>query len=76
MKTRKFKAIDFRTASEAIQWTQASGKGHAVLLDGLILVLEQADIDRLAADGVALAYLCDHEMPDGTHRIVTVPVND
>jgi hypothetical protein len=76
MKTRKFKAIDFQAAHEAIQWTEANGKGRAVLLHGLILVLEQAEIDRLAASGVELAYLCDHEMSDGTHRIVTVPVND
>ena len=27
----------------------------------------------LAAAGVEFAYLCDHEMPDGTHRIITVP---
>jgi len=74
--TIKFKAIDFQAAHEAIQWTEANGKGRAVLLDRLILVLEQGEIDRLAAAGMPVAYLCDHEMPDGTHRIVTVPVND
>ena len=74
--TIKFKAIDFQAAHEAIQWTEANGKGRAVLLDRLILVLEQSEIDRLAAAGMPVAYLCDHELPDGTHRIVTVPVND
>jgi hypothetical protein len=33
------------------------------------------DADRLEAAFVEFAYLHDHEMPDGSHRIVTVPVN-
>ena len=72
--TIEFKAIEFESAHEAIQWTEASGKGVAILLDGP-RVVEQKDVDRLAAAGVEFAYLHDHEMPDGTHRIVTVPVN-
>jgi len=99
--TIEYHAIEFETAHEAIQWTEASGKGVAILLDGP-KVVEQQDVDRLAAAGVEFAYLpltCrersafadakhrgddvalhvkglhDHEMPDGTHRIVTVPVN-
>jgi len=71
----EFKAIEFPTAHEAIQWTYASGKGEAILLGGKHYVAEQIEIDRLAAAGVEFAYLCDHEMPDGTHRIITVPVN-
>lgn len=71
----QFKAIEFPTAHEAIQWTNASGKGEAILLGGKNYVAEQTEIDRLAAAGVEFAYLCDHEMPDGTHRIITVPVN-
>jgi hypothetical protein len=74
--TTEFKAIEFETAHEAIQWTYASGRGAAVLLDGKHYVMERAEADRLAAAGVEFAYLCDHEMPDGTHRIITVPVND
>ncbi|GIK10600.1 MAG: hypothetical protein KA383_20180 [Phycisphaerae bacterium] len=70
----EFKAIEFPTAHEAIQWTYASGKGEAILLGGKNYVAEQTEIDRLATAGVEFAYLCDHEMPDGTHRIITVPV--
>jgi hypothetical protein len=61
--------------SDAIQWANASGQGEAILLDGNPVVVPQTDIDRLAAAGVEFAYLCDHELPDGTHRIVTIPVN-
>jgi len=39
------------------------------------MVVPQSDCDRLAASGVEFAYLFDHEMPDGSYRIVTVPVN-
>ena len=73
--TIQFKAIEFPTAHEAIQWSSASGRSRAILLEGQNYVAEQAEIDRLAAAGVEFAYLCDHEMPDGTHRIMTVPVN-
>ncbi len=73
--TIEFKAIEFKTAGEAIQWTEADGRGKAVRLDGKNYVMEEAEADRLAAAGVEFAYLCDHEMPDGTFRIVTVPVN-
>jgi len=72
--TIEFQAIDFETAHEAIQWTEADGRGVAILLDGP-KVVSQADADRLEAAGVEFAYLHDHEMPDGSHRIVTVPVN-
>ena len=61
--------------SDAIQWANASGQGEAILLDGNPVVVPQTDIDRLAAAGVEFAYLCDHELPDGSHRIVTIPVN-
>ena len=70
-----FTAIEFNTAHEAIQWTEAGERGHAVLLDRQHYVMEQAAADRLAAAGVEFAYLYDHEMPDGQRRIVTVPVN-
>ena len=33
------------------------------------------DRDRLDEAGVSFAYLFNHEMPDGSYRIVTVPVN-
>ena len=73
--TINFKALDFETADEAVQHTFASGDGVAIRLRGRPLVVLQEDADRLNAAGVEFAYLHDHEMPDGTHRVVTVPVN-
>jgi hypothetical protein len=71
--TVEFQALEFETADEAIQHT--GGDGVAIKLRRERLVLSQEDADRLAATGVEFAYLCDHEMPDGTNRIVTIPVN-
>ena len=73
--TIEYEAIEFETASEAIQHMYADGRGEAVLLGGTYLNVAKADCDRLATAGVEFAYLHDHEMADGTHRIVTVPVN-
>ena len=72
--TINFKALDFETADEAIQHTYASCEGVAIRLHGQPMVVEQEDADRLGAAGVEFAYLCDHQMTDGSHRIVTVPV--
>jgi len=71
-----FYAIEFETASEAIQHVNASGRGAAILFHSRNLVVTQADANLLAGRGIEFAYLGDHEMPDGTWRIVTVPVND
>ena len=73
--TINFKALDFETTDEAIQHTYAGGEGVAIRLRGQPLVVLQEDAHRLEAAGVEFAYLHDHEMPDGSHRIVTVPVN-
>lgn len=74
--TITIRAIEFDTAHEAIQHTDASGRGEAIHVDGRYLVVDEAEADRLAAARVEFAYLHDHEMPDGAHRIMTVPVND
>jgi hypothetical protein len=37
------------------------------------MVVDQNDAHRLKAAGVEFAYLHDHEVPGGSHRIVTVP---
>ena len=76
MKTIEINAIEFDSAGEAIQYTDAAGWGRAITVAGKVLVAREEEVERLAAAGVAFAYLCDHEMPDGTHRIMTVPVND
>ena len=68
-------AIEFGSASEAIQHVNASGSGTAILLDGLPMVTSEAECHRLEEAGVEFAYLCDHEMPDGEWRIMTVPIN-
>jgi hypothetical protein len=68
--------IEFPNANEAIQHTEASGRGSAISIGDKVLVVEQAEADRLAIAGVEFAYLVDHEMPDGSHRIMTIPVND
>ena len=73
--TINFKALNFETADEAVQHACASGEGVAIRLNDEPLVVLQEDADRLNAAGVEFAYLCDHKMPDGSYRIVTVPVN-
>ena len=75
MTTINYRAIECESSSDALQWADASGQGEAVLLDGQPMVVPKADLDRLAEAGVGFAYLFNHEMPDGSYRIVTVPVN-
>jgi hypothetical protein len=74
MTTIHFHAIEFDTAHEAIQHTEAAG-GEAILLDGRNFVMTQAEVTRVGAAGVEFAYLVNHEMPDGEQRIMTIPVN-
>jgi hypothetical protein len=74
MQAISFKAIEFESAGEALQYTEAAG-GKAVLLDGRNFVMTQDEADRIAAAGGEFAYLVQHEMPDGEWRIMTIPVN-
>jgi hypothetical protein len=73
--TITYEAIEFETSSEAIQHTDASGRGVAIRVRGQAMVVDESDAHRLEAAGVEFTYLHDHEMPDGSDRIVTVPVN-
>ena len=66
----EIRALEFASAHEAIQHTEAAGWGQAILLGGKNLVVSRADADRLAALGAYFAYLCAHR-----GRIVTVPVH-
>ena len=75
MTTVNIQAIECESMSDALQWADASGQGEAVLLDGKPMVVPQEDCYRLEAAGVEFAYLGDIAMPDGSYRIVTVPVN-
>jgi hypothetical protein len=74
--TIEIKGLEFENADEALQHINASGCGVAISIGGKALVVEQAEADRLAAAGIEFAYLVDHEMPDGSWRIMTIPVND
>ena len=74
--TIEFNAIEFESADDAIQHTYADPRdGEAVLLGGKHYVMQKAEAERLAADGVEFAYLFDHDLPDGRNIIMTVPVN-
>ena len=70
-----YHAIECESMSDALQWADASGQGEAVLIGGEPMVVPKRDLDRLEEAGVGFAYLFNHEMPDGSYRIVTVPVN-
>jgi hypothetical protein len=41
----EFRAIEFETAYEAIQWTEADGRGAAVMVDGKNFVVGRAEAD-------------------------------
>ena len=74
----EIEGFQFGTTDEAIQHTYASGRGVVVSVDGIdgYLVVEQGVADKLAESGVLSAYFFDHDMQDGTSRIVSVPIND
>jgi hypothetical protein len=75
--TITFEAIEFDNAHEAIQHYYASGYGDDVIsLGGKYYLVKRAEAERIEVAGVEFAYVHDHVMPDGEHRIVTVPVND
>ena len=72
-----FEGIEFDNAHEAIQHYDASGYGDDVIsLNRKYYLVKRAEAQRLEKAGVEFAYVHDHEMPDGSHRIMTVPVND
>lgn len=76
MKTVEFHAIEFESAGLALQHTEAAGFGRAICCDGKYLVIDEAELERIETEGVEFYLLVDHEMPDGSWRIMTVPVND
>jgi len=75
--TITFNAIEFTNVHEAFQHYDASGYGDSVIsLNGKYYLTYKPEAERLAAAGIEFAYVFDHEMPDGSWRIMTVPVND
>lgn len=74
--TIAIKGIECQNAREALRRIAAGERGVAISVGGKVLVVEQAQAQRIEAMRVGFAYLVDHEMPDGTSRILTIPVND
>ena len=74
--TIQIRAIECRTAREALDTARESGCGDAILLNGKHYAVFRAEAERLAAAGVEFAYLHEVTLEDGTRRIVTVPIND
>lgn len=71
-----FKADEFPSADEAIQHTEASGRGEAIVLGGKHYVVEKPEAHRLETAGVPFAYLHVIDHPNHPHGlVVTVPVN-
>jgi hypothetical protein len=75
MKTIEFKAIECRSALEALRIADESECGKAILLNGMHYAIFRPEAERLEAAGVEFAYLGVMTLPDGEQRIVTVPVN-
>ena len=72
-----FKGIELPTRAEAIQHANADPEmDTAITLHGKHCAVPKVTAEHLESQGIAFAYLHDHEMPDGTYRIMTVPVND
>jgi len=74
----EIEGIPFHSVDEAIQHSNASGRGVVVSVEGIdgYLVVEQKVADAIASTGTFFAYFFDHEMPDGRMRVLSVPVND
>jgi hypothetical protein len=71
----EYRAIECTSATDALQEADASGLGEAILLAGKPMVVPPADCRWLEEAGVEFAYLHNRQMPDGSYRIVTVPIN-
>jgi hypothetical protein len=75
--TKRFECRTFQTMGEAYQYSEAAG-GEAIVLEGEYVVLDEATARELQAAGVPFAWIIEHETPepDGSRRLMTVPVND
>jgi hypothetical protein len=75
--TFTFEGIELQSAGEALQHANADPRyDTAILLNCRHYAVARTTAQHLAASGVQFAFLGEHEMPDGTWRIVTIPVND
>lgn len=71
-----FEGMEFPDADEALHSIIAAGRGHVIVFAGRHYAIDDATARRLEAEGVAFAYVFEHQMPSGEFRICTVPVND
>ncbi len=74
--TIQIRAIECRSAHEALATAQKSDCGDAILLGGKHYAIFRAEAERLETAGVEFAYLHEITLEDGSRRIVTVPIND
>lgn len=73
--TIEIRGIEFARSIDAVEYATIEG-GVAILVEGKRLVVSRAEAERLGAAGVEFAYVHNHRMPDGTYRIIHIPVND
>jgi len=72
-----FEGVHLPTAAEALQHANADPEVDTpITLHGKYYAVPKSTAEHLETEGLAFAYLQDHEMPDGKHEIMTVPVND
>jgi hypothetical protein len=78
METIDIEGFQFDTIGEALQHVDASGRGVVGGVYGIdgYLVVERAMADKLDEARLLRAYFYDHIMPDGTSRVMSVPVGD
>jgi hypothetical protein len=67
---------DINDAMDRIDLDDPAERRRVISIGNKLLVVQPAEADRIAALGLEFAYLFDHVMPDGTHQILSVPVND
>jgi len=72
----QIRAIECRSARQALDTARDSGSGHAILHNGKHYAIFRAEAERLETAGVDFAYLHEITLEDGSRRIVTVPIND
>lgn len=67
----------FKTADEAFQAYYAGGRGDLIILHARkYFLMTKAQARKLEGTVIPFFYVFDRELPDGSHRIITVPVND
>ena len=75
----RFEATEHMTATEAFQHLEVSGHDEVMLVGGRFFTMSQREAGKLAASGIAAAYLGTiNRIVDGkvVERICTIPIND